>query len=76
MTAFVCNGTVVVQNKSSLILMIIFTNAQTLQLFTINIEAGIICKSSKQQGLGWEILNLSIKSAECNGLRVRGKVTN
>jgi len=56
--------------------MIIFTNTQILQLFTINIETGIICKSAKQQGLGWEILNLAIKGEECNGLRVRGKVTN
>ncbi len=38
-------STVVVQNKSSLLLMIILKNAQTLQLFTVNIKTEIVYKS-------------------------------
>ncbi len=39
------NRTVVVQNKSSLLLKIIFTNTQTLQLFTKKVKTEIIYAS-------------------------------
>jgi hypothetical protein len=49
------NRTVVVQNKSSLLLKIIFTNTQTLKLFTINNKTEnftTVIKNGKQQGWG------------------------
>ncbi len=42
------NRTVVVQNKSSLLLKIIYKNTQTIQLFTMNIKTKTIYKSDKK----------------------------
>jgi len=53
------NTTVVVQNKSSLLMRIIITNTQTLQLLTINIKTEIITKIIKKcqaPGLGLSYL--------------------
>jgi hypothetical protein len=57
-------STVVVQNKSNLLLMIILKNAQTLQLFTVNIKTEIVYKSyqkCRDCGLGWKVLDFIIK---------------
>ncbi len=74
-----CNRKEVGENKSSLLLKIILSNTQTLQLFTFNIQSEIVYKKTlkcRAAWLFWRMENLTHKRGEAQRCQSKVLSTN